>query len=228
MMETLIVAIVVACLGGIIVLNAKTPGDKTTREQFLEELRAFLQGALEPIESDIGTNSFRIKFQYKGQDFVYEDLEKKGFKGKDFKGYLKTKVPNKLTLTFTEAKRSTKIRSDIFLASEISSHYASDHIDLIVPKFLQGLKIFTNDPGLTNEIFGDNKLSGVFKKYKNVDNRGYAFVSIGLVRGEIILEFRSVGTCYPNVYDLRGNIHSIDDHLERMMLLVAKLSIGFH
>ena len=221
------VLIVLLFLGGIILLSAKSPLEKKTREHFLQELADFLEGTLEPIESDAGENSFRIKFRFKGEEFVYEDMEKQGFKDKVYKAYLKAKIPNKLTLTFTEKRRSTKIRTDIFIASEVSTDYVNEYVQLRVPKYLKDLKVFTNDSVATNKIFEDNKTAAIFKKFKNVDNRGYPFLSIGIVEGEIILEFRSIKTCYPNVFDLRADVSSIDDYLEKLMVIIRKLKEEF-
>ncbi|MCK5082495.1 MAG: hypothetical protein KAR31_06270 [Candidatus Omnitrophica bacterium] len=221
-MSMAMILVVVFCLGGIILLNAKSPFEKKTRKQFLEELASFVDGTLEPIKADAGENSFRIKFRFKDQEFIYEDMEKQGFKDKVYKSYLKTRVPNKLTLTFTEKKRSTTIKTDIFISSDISTQYLKEHVALQVPKYLKDLKVFTNDPVEANKIFEDKKTVSVLKKFKNIDSRGYPFVSIEIVKGEVTLEFRSIKTCYPNVFDLRGDVSLIDNHLEEMMVVIRK------
>jgi len=215
--------VVVVFLGGIILLSAKSPLKKVTREEFLEELTKFLEGTLEPIVGEKGESSFRIRFKFKGQDFVYEDLQKQGFKDKVYKAYLKTETPSKLTLTFTERKRSTKIRTDIFIASEISTHQVNEHIQLEIPKYLKDLKVFTNDPEGANKVFEDGKVMAVFKKFKNVGPRGYPFLSVGIVEGVVILEFPSTKTCHPNLFALQADIPSIDDYLEKLMVVVSRL-----
>ena len=225
-MGILIVLIVLLFLGGIVLLSAKTPPEKRTREYFLQKLADVLEGTLEPIEGIAGENSFRIKFCFKGEEFVYEDLEKQGFKDKVYKAYLKAKTPNKFTLTFTERRRSTKIKSDIFMASDVSTNYVNEHIQLQVPKYLKDLNVSTNDPVVANKIFEDNKTASVLKKFKNVDNRGYPFLSLGIVGGEVSLEFRSTKTCCPNIPDLREDVPSIENHLERMIVIIRKLKTG--
>ena len=167
-MSMLLVLIVLLFLGGIILLSTKSPLKKKTRAQFLQELADLLEGVLEPIEDNEGENSFRIKFQFKGQEFVYEDLEKKGFKEKIYKAYLKARTPSKLTLTFTEKRRSTKIRTDIFIASEVSTEHVNEHVQLQVPENLKDLKVFTTDPVAANQIFEDNKTAAILKKFKNL------------------------------------------------------------
>ena len=117
-MKGLIFVIAVILTAGIILLSGKSPlKKKKTREQFLQDLAEFLEGTLEPIEDDANPNSFRIRFKYSGVDFVYEDFEKLGFKDKIYIAYLRAKTTSRLTLTFSAKKRSTKIRTDIFIAS---------------------------------------------------------------------------------------------------------------
>lgn len=212
--------IVLIFLGGIILLNMKSPAGKRTREQFLQELSKFLEGALEHSDDD---NVYRIKFRFKGEEFVYEDHEEQGFKDKVYKAYLRVKTPSKLTLTFTEKKRSMRIKSDIFIASEVSTQDVKEYVQLQVPKFLKDLKVFTNNPDHANEIFDDRKMTAVLKRFKNVDNRGFPFSSLLIVKGEVILEFRSMKACYPNMFNLQADIPSIDDCLERLIVVVRKL-----
>ncbi|MCK5082350.1 MAG: hypothetical protein KAR31_05540 [Candidatus Omnitrophica bacterium] len=223
-MNILLGLVVILLLGGIILLSAKSPFEKKTRKQFLEELANFLEGTLEPMEGDAGESSFRIIFQFKGQEFIYEDLEKQGFKDKVYRASLRAQSPKKLTLTFTEKKRSTKIRTNIFLASEVSTQYVNEHVRLQVPKYLKDMNVYTNDPTEANKIFEDSKAASIFKKFKNIDNRGYPFLSIGIVEGEVILEFRAEKTCHPNVSDLQADIPAVDDFLERMMVVIRKLN----
>ncbi|MBN1869096.1 MAG: hypothetical protein JW847_00750 [Candidatus Omnitrophica bacterium] len=222
-MIILLVLVILLFLGGIILLSAKSSLEMKPREQFLQELSNFLQGTLEPMESDSNEKSYRIKFRYKEQDFVYEDLENQGFKDKVYKAYLKAKTPSKLMLTFAEKEHSTRIRTEIFIASEVSTNNMDEHVQLRVPKYLKDLKIVTNDSAAANKLLEDPKTASVFKRYKNVDNRGYFFLTISIVNGEIVLEFRSIKSCHPNVFDLRSDIHSIDNHLERMIALIRKL-----
>ncbi|MCK5013856.1 MAG: hypothetical protein KAS66_08540 [Candidatus Omnitrophica bacterium] len=215
--------IVLLFLCAFILMSVKSPFEKKTRKHFLQELADFLEGTLELVEGDSSENSFRIKFRFKGEDFVYEDLENQGFNDKVYKAFLKAKTPNKLTLTFAEKKRSTKIKTDIFIASEISTQYVNEHIQVRVPTYLKDLKVLTNDPVATNKIFADSKTASIFKKFKNIDSRGYPFLCIGIVNGEVILEFRSTKACHPNIFDLQADVPSIDGYLEKLMVIIRKL-----
>jgi hypothetical protein len=215
---------VVAFLAGIILLGAKSPLKRLTREEFLQELTKFLEGAIELIgnEKEDG-RSFRIRFKFKGQEFLYEDLESQGFKNKVYRGYLKVKTPSKLTLTFTEKERSTRIRSDIFMASEVSAHYIDAHAFLQVPECLKDLKASTNDTMEANRILEDKKIVSILRKYANIDTRGYHYLSLGIIDGVVILEFSSEKTNKPNISAIRENIPSIDDYLEELVVFFKKL-----
>ncbi len=218
-----LILLVLVLLGGIILLSAKSPLKKQNREEFLRELAKFLEGTLEPIGEDEEGGSFQIRFKFKNEEFLYEDLETRGFKGRVYKVYLRIKTSSKLTLTFTEKKRSTKIRSDIFIASEVSAQYMNPQAQLQVPGHLKDLKVFTNDISEANKILEDKRITDIFKKFKNVDTRGYPFLSLGIVSGVVILEFHSVKTCKPNISALREDMTSIDDYLEPLLVITHKL-----
>ena len=126
-------------------------------------------------------------------------------------------------MTFTEKKRSTKIRSSIFIVSEVSAQYINQRDQLQVPEYLKDLKVFASDASEANKILEDNRIAGILKKYKNVDARGYPSLSIGIIDGVVILEFRSVKTYKPNISALREDVSSIDDYLEQLIAIARKL-----
>jgi len=221
-MAWLMILIILLFVGGIVLLSAKSPLETKTREQFLQELAAFLHEKLEPIEDEEHKNSFRIRFEFDGESFVYENLEKQGFKGKIYKSYLKVKIPSKLTLTFTEKRRSMRIRNDIFIASEISAQDIDKSIQLQVPKSLKDMNVFSNDPAEANRIFEDRRIEAIFRQFKNVDDRGYPFLSIGIVDGAVILEFYPQERFTPNLSALQSDIASIEDLLEKLIVVVRK------
>jgi hypothetical protein len=222
-MTTLIILMVAIALVGIIVLSAKSPFQKTTREQFLEQLAQFLEGTLEPILEEGYEHCYRIKFNFEDEEGVYEDLEKKGFKAKVYSAYLKIKTPSQLTLTFTEKKHSMKIRSDIFIASEVSSQTVEKRVRLQVPDYLSDLNVSANDAVTANALLEDIKIAGVLKRMKNVDDRGYSFLSIGIIDGIVSMEFHAQSSFKPNLTALRNDMASIDDYLDDMMIIVRKL-----
>jgi len=223
-MYGILILIFVILVAGIILLSGKSPlKKKKTREQFLQELAEFLEGTLEPIEDDDYSNSFMIRFKYSGEDFVFEDIEKKGFKDKVYIAYLRVTAQSRLTLTFTEKERSTKIRTDIFIASDISSQQAERTVQLQVPKHLKDLKVFTNDATAANELFENGKISSIFKQFKSKDSRGYSLMPIEIVEGVVTLEFYSEKMLKPNLSILYDNVTSIDGFLDKLVLFVHEL-----
>ena len=222
-MSWLLILIILLFGGGIILLGGRLPSKSKTRKAFLQELADFLEGKLEPIEQEHHENSFRIVFKFSGEEFIYEDFENQGFKDKVYKAFLKVKTPSKLTLTFTEKKHSTKIKTDIFLASEVSTDYVNEHVQFQVPKSWGALHAFTNDPADANELFEDKRIVSVFKQFKNVNTRGYPFLSIKIVEGEVILEFFSAKSVKPSLTALRADTASIEDYLEKLLVVVRRL-----
>jgi len=223
-MNGLMILIVVIFIAGIILLSGKSPLKKRkTREQFLQDLTNFLEGTLEPIEDEAHSNSFRIRFKFFGKDFVFEDIEKQGFKDKVYIAYLKVQTPSQLTLTFTEKKRSMKIVTDIFLASNISSKQVGQTVQLQVPKHLNDLNVFTNDTKAANELFEIGKISSIFRQFINMDSRGYSFMPIEIIDGVVTMEFYSEKTLHPNLSTLYGDISSIENYSNKLMVFVRNL-----
>jgi len=196
---------------------------KKTREQFLKELANFLEGVVEPIEDRAYENSFMIRFEFEGEKFVYEDLEKSGFKDKFYFAHLKVKTPSKLTLTFAGKKRSMKIRSDIFIASDVSTQQDAARIQLQIPAHLKDLNVYTNDKVIANHFLEDKKVASIFKQLKNTDMRGNSFLPVEIVDGMVTLEFSSETTYRPNLPALKSDIPTIEDYSDKLMVLVRKL-----
>lgn len=223
-MNGLVIFIVIILITGIILLSGKSPlKEKKTREQFLGDMANFLEGKLEPVEDGLHSNSFRIQFKHSGEDFVFEDFEKQGFKDKVYIAYLRVKTSNPLTLTFTEKRRSSRIRTDIFIASDISSRHAGQNAQLQVPKHLNDLTVFTNDIVAANELFEFGKISSILKQFKGIDSLGNPFMPIGIVDGAITLEFYSEKTLEPSLVALYSDISSIENYANKLMVFVHKL-----
>ena len=222
-MNGFIILIVLLFMGGIILLSGKWFSKKKTREQFLKEFAEFLEGTLEPIEDEIYKNSFRIRFKYSNEDFIFEDLEKPGFKENINMAYLKVEVPSKLTLKFEEKQQSTTIRKDIFIASEVSAQSARKNYKVQVPKHLEHFNIIASDQIMANRLFEDRKVSGILKEFRNTDTFGHPFLSIEIINGVMTLEFYSGNIHYPNLTALYADISSIDHHLNKLMVIVRKL-----
>ena len=222
-MSGFVILIVVFLIAGIILLSSKSPFKKKTREQFLADLTKFLEGTLEPIEDEAYPNSFRIRFKFSGKDFIFEDLEKQGFKDKVNTSYLKIQTSSRLTLTFTEKKKSTKIRTDIFIASDISTQSTERTTQLQSPKHLGDLNVLTNDTVAANKVFENKKISSIFKQLKNVDSRGYSSMPIGIVEGGVTLEFYSEKMFQPSLTTLYSDISFIEDYLNKLLVFVSVL-----
>ena len=70
------IVLIILMLAGIIILNKKSPTSELAREEYLQQLAAYLESKVERMEGD-SVNYF-IKFDFEGQEFVYEDVEIKG------------------------------------------------------------------------------------------------------------------------------------------------------
>lgn len=207
----------------IILLSVKSPFKKKSREQFLQDLAKFLEGKVEPINDETYPNSFRIRFKFSGEDFIFEDWEKQGFKDKIYIAYLKVQTPSRLTLTFAEKKRSTKIRTDIFIASDVSSQSVERTVKLQAPEHLNDLNIYTNDTIAANEILETKRISSIYKQLKNIDPRGYAFMPIEISNGCVILEFYSEKMFQPKLSTLYRDVSFIENYLDNLMTFVRAL-----
>ena len=227
-MGELIIFLIIVIVVVFFFLRGTSLSKKKTREQALQDLTHFLEGTREPIAAeDDASCSYRIRFQFGGEPFIYEDHEKQGFKNKVYEAYLRVKTPSTLTLAFTEKQRSTTIRTDIFIASDISSQDAAIYKKLHIPKVFKDLNVSTNDTDFANALFEDWKITDTFKRFKNVDSRGYPFLSIGIVKGEVILVFHEESKFNPSLMSLYSDIASMEDYLDQMLILVKKLKTGF-
>lgn len=221
-MTVVLIILVVLLIVGIIILNKEPSTKEKTREEFLEELTHFLEGKLEPLEGQ--DNAFRIIFQFEGVDFMFEDVEAAGFGGTNYKGYLKTKTGRNLDLNFTEVHGKVKIKSDILIASEIKDEPLRKDLKVSLPKALQGLKVFTNDPETLNKLFEDQKFVRVLSKFKNEDSRRHPFVSLKIEQGEVILEFHTNALFRPSYVQLHNDVPSIENQLNQLLVVVKTLN----
>ena len=226
-MNGFLIITVLLLLSGIILLSGKSFNKKKTREQFLKELTEFLDGTLEPIEDETHKNSFRIRFKYSDEDFVYEDLEKSGFKKDVNMAYLKVETPDRFTLKFQEKKHTTTIRKEIFIASEISAQSEQKNYKLQVPKHLELFNVIASDPVMANKLFEDKKISSILKELRNTDTLGHPFLSIGIDKGIITLEFFQGEIYYPRLISLYADVSTIDHYLSNIMTIVRKLKTPF-
>lgn len=213
-----VVVIIIVLLAGIIFLTSQISAKKRTGEQFLKSLEKFLEGKLQPMEGQPG--AFKIDFVFQGQPFVYEDLPDRGFGEEVRKAYLKTVTGTDFSLYFTEKPRSTTIKTDVLIASNIPDEPIEEGRRVVVPSALKGLNVHTNDPQRANRFFANEKLAAVFLAFRNVDSRGYPSVALKITDGTVILEFHSAEWKIPNYRVLVYNLPSIEDHLEELMKIV--------
>ena len=220
-MTYFIILIIVALLAGIIYFTRQTPLQKETRERFLQKLAELVESKPESIEGV--TNSFRINFHYEGYSFIYEDVEEVGFKDKVNKAFLRIDSGSRLNLSFVEKERTTIVHRELFKASEITES-AERSNKVYLPKVLKNFEAFTNDPYLTNQLLEDKRIASVFLKFKNTDKRGYAFLSLKLIDGMVILEFHPAATFSPNILALHNNQALLEDYCDKLMIVVKKIA----
>lgn len=216
------VFILIALCVGIILLGGYSPLKIQTREQFLQSLAKFLEGELKPIEGE--TEGVRISFNFEGQTFFYDDILEYGFTEKAYKGYLKVQSPTKLALSFTERPRSTLIKSDVIIASQIQDVSVQERARVRVPSKLKDLNVHTNDPVLLNALWDDPKIVSIFSGFKNVDARGYPSMSLRMVDGLLILEFSPLIGRKPNRPTIMRDIHAMDAYLTQLFKIIKRLT----
>lgn len=221
-MSIMIIIIVVGILIGIVFLSSRSPFKKRTREEFLAELEKFLEGKTEPIPDK--EDSYQIKFTFEKQDFIYEDVKVAGFKEDSYESCLKAQTRSNLTLQFTEKERDPIIRAEIIQASAIPDSIAPQEAKLQLPKNLKNFSVFTNDVRRANEVFQDKKVASIFSDYKNVDVRGYAFLSLVIKNGMVILNFHPSGRYNPRPISMLSDIHPLEDYLDKLLVVVRKLN----
>ena len=227
-----IVTIVLVLLTGIILLNSNILFHKETREQFLHALEKFLEGKLRPIDGQpadrlpprgeplAAGGGMQIDFLFEGQSFVYEDVPDRGFKEEARKGYLKTRVHADFTFYFTEKPRSTTMKTDVFISSQIPDGPTRPDAWVALPPSLRGLDVQTNNIRLANKLLANAKIVDILLEFRNIDSRGSPSMSWRIMDGMMTLEFHPAGGKIPNYHDLTGRISSIEDYLEEFVKII--------
>ena len=234
-----IVIIMVVLLAGIILLNSNVLSRKPTCKQFLQSLEKLLEGKLRPIDGQpadrlpprghrspegeeplAAGEGMQIDFFFEGQSFVYEDVPDRGFKEEARKGYLKTRVHADFTLYFTEKPRSTTIKTDIFISSQIPDGPTRPDAWVVLPPSLKGLDVQANNIRLANKLLANAKIVDLLLEFRNIDSRGSPSMSWKIIDGMMILEFHPAERKIPNYHHLTGRISSIEDYLEELVKIV--------
>ena len=218
---TWVVFIVIALLAGIIFLSRHSSSHRQTGEQFQKSLEKFLEGKsrLLPGHLPDAQEAFQIEFQFKGQPFLYEDVPDRGFAQEARKAYLKTGTDTDFTLYFTEKPRSTTIKTDVIIVSNIPDEPVQQGARVRVPAPLKGLEVQTNNPSLANKLLSSDKMVEILLEFRNVDSRGYPSLALKILEGTMTLEFHSAEGKVPNYRAMRGNVSSLEDYLEDLVTL---------
>lgn len=204
-MNIWIILIIVTLVLGIILLSGKNvPAQKKNREEQLKEFAHFWEGTLLPLAGH--EDSYSIAFKFDGREFEFEDIQDKGFKKVEYKGFLKTKTSTDYTLGFTEAPRSS-IKSDIIQASHIKEPTT---VTIAVPKELKAFSIFSNRPQWTNALFADYKILDFFLRVKGSGSRAEPIMPLRVQEGLISLEFATSQLMKANLDDVRQSAAKLE------------------
>lgn len=211
------VIVIVVLLAGIVLLNSGI-FQRQTREQFLQSLAEFLEGKLHPIEGQ--PENWQIDFVFEEQPFFYEDVFEHGFKGNERKGDLKTRVHDDFTIYFTEKPRSTTIKTDLIISSNVPAGAPRPDAWVVLPPSLKGLNVQTNNIRLANKLLADKGIVEILLQFRSEDQRGYPSMSWKIVDGVMTLEFHHAEGKTPNYRTLTGRISCMDNYLEDMLKIV--------
>lgn len=211
-----IIVVILFILAGQFLFKEKT------RQQFFEDVERLVDGRFEPIENQ--ENSFQIKFHFEDYDFVYEDIEVKGFNRSYFKGFLKVLSKSPLTFNIVEKERQVTVRSNIVMASHIVDDPTLIKEKLCLPDGFEKFQVSTNDALVTNKLFEDSKFLNILNEFKNSDKRGYCYFSLKIVDGVVILEFTPTGVHKPNLYVLRNNTARLENYVDKLKYIAGKLN----
>lgn len=220
MLMVFLIFIVIALVVSIIYLSNKTGGRRKTRTELIEAIEKYVKGKCELIEGC--ENSYRISFDYYGKNFIYEDMEMKGFHDKVLKSYLKVQMPGKLTIQFTEKMHKRVVDNKVITATEMLSD-VSNVAKVRIPPELNVFDVMTNDIQKSNILLNDRKTKRVFNEFKNFDTQGRPMNSLKIIDGMIILEFHSSGVGRPRSLDFEGNVGVLEDYMRKLRVIVNKV-----
>lgn len=219
-MNMIVVLVILALVSAIVIVNVVGGEKPDKRKAFLDRFARIVESTFEPIEGY--ENAFRIRFDFEGKPFVYEDYEEKGLQITSYKGYLRLDTGKKFSLSFGEKKRSS-IRADVQSIDEVTNPWARGSDMVRLPKSLSELRASTNRPDVANEFLADDAVVKQYEKYKNVDSRGYHSLSLEINSGVMSLSFHPKPDMKPSLFKLRRDVASLLEHLKAMQLLDTKL-----
>ena len=209
--------VLTALAGGIVFVANRSSVPKKDRKGRLKELTQLVEGHMEGIPGERAC--YRVKFDFEGYAFVFEDLVEQGMEDLLNRACLKVSTKARFSLDFTEKERTLRITADVVIVSEIKDVPLVPKIKVTPPPELGNLEIFTDDPAMVNEFFKQRKVVKIFKAFQNKDNRGFVFNALRIKDGVVILEFYANSTFQPNLDVFWHNIYSIEDYADRLLFI---------
>lgn len=219
MLSTLVILGVLIFAVAVFLFAGKNPERK--RLNALNALAHLLESSVQEMEGQ--ENSFKIPFNYKGKEFVFEDIEEAGFHMQAFnRALLKLKTPVNLTIGFSERDLAT-VKDNLSSIEELRNPWMQNVGKVIVPKELIRFNISTNNHQLTSALLADTVVLKTFEKYKDTDSRGHPVMSLEVVEGFVILKLHTVGGIRPSLLNLYNNVSVIEQYLERLLTIGNKI-----
>ena len=216
-----VILILVILLALIIYFTMNTPIGTKQRTKYLETMAHLFESKLEPVLG--ADNSYRITFNYRGYECAYEEIEVQTSKAISHCGFLKARVPSRLSLSFTERAR-TQIRSNVQSLEDVAtSMWGTSAEKVSLPKNLQDFHVYTNSATIANKLLKDEKVIKIFTAYRNQDSRGHPVMSLEIVDGVISLEFHAPGELKPSIIDLQHNVTAAETYLQELLVIAEVL-----
>ncbi len=220
MIPTVILSIVIL-LALIIYFTMNTPMGIKQRTKYLESMAHLFESKLEPVLG--AENSYRMNFNYHGNECSYEEIEVQTSKSISHCGFLKVRTPSRLSLSFTERAR-TQIRSNVQSLEDVAaSMWGTSAERVTLPKHLQDFHVYTNNTTIANKFLKDEKVIKIFTAYRNRDSRGHPVMSLEIVEGVISLEFHTPGELTPSIIDLQHNVTAAETYLQELLIIAEAL-----
>ncbi len=142
-------------------------------------------------------------------------MEQLSFNEKMFKSYLRVFTSCDLDLVFSE-KKSTPM---------IQEARVEKNKKVGLPKNLRVFSAHSTKRDLADLLLQDDRVMQIFSGFKNVDQRGYPIMPLKIIKGEVVLEFNPQGNIKPSRSALVQNVPSIEDCLNKLLVVVGRLKI---
>ena len=209
---TIFIGILVIGIIALIVVLFFLPETEDRRKKYLNKFSQLVEGNLETIEGS--DNSYRVRFRYQGNDFIYEDIEEEEFRQRKYhQGYLKAPTGTDLVLSFMEKERSTIVETGAARARS----------NALTSRKLKAFEIYSNNQMLAEALMADDEVVDIFAAFKNVDHRGHPFMAMEILEGCLVLRFYSTEGFKPSLFSLQNNVSAVEGFLDRMVKVIRKV-----